>query len=447
MILGRKSIFAAIVLLVGMVFGGGGGGAGLANLAVQLTALVLLAVEPQAVLNFFTRVARFPAVLVASALLLPLLQLVPLPPILWQALPGRSLAQEALALVGQQDSWLPMSVEPGRTLVAFASLLPPLAILVFSWDRPREEKRTLLMLVVLVAVLEVLLGAQQLASGNRSLIFFDEALGSSDLQGTFANRNSMGLFFVLSLCFVVGLVPEKPRDTKVLVGLCAVAAILVLGLVLTRSRSSMGLLVIPFALAAFRWLRLQGSARSRIWIGSGLALVGVILAGGVTMLASDNDRVRASLERFSDLEDRRPVIWADTLTSIGRFWPVGSGVGTFDEVFQVDESLENIGPGRAGRAHDEYLEVALESGVVGLALLGAWCVFWALRGLQCLRAGGLGQVGIAAFAVVMLQSISDYPLRSQTLLCIAGLAMALVVSRGRRMQSAGARREVAVARE
>lgn len=108
-------------------------------------------------------------------------------------------------------------------------------------------------------------------------------------------------------------------------------------------------------------------------------------------------------------------------------------MGTFDEVFQIDESLENITPRRAGRAHNDYLEIAVEAGVVGLAVVALWAIWAAFASW---RAASTPQrwpalAGTGILMAVALQSLLDYPLRNQAMLCIAALAVALLTRAGR----------------
>ncbi|PZQ54604.1 MAG: hypothetical protein DI555_11220 [Novosphingobium pentaromativorans] len=420
---------AGALMLIAVLFGGGGSAAGLANLVVQLAGMAVLAFNGPAVLTFFRSAPRAVVLLVAASLLLPLLQLVPLPPAIWQALPGRELAVQSLDLVGGSQVWMPFSVDPNRTAIAFFALMPVLAILVLSWQLPREQRRGLLMLVVACGLLVVILGAQQLASGNRHLVFYAQTIGSPDLQGTFANRNTGGLMLNVALVALIAAFPlERPRAIWTLGGMAAVL-LLVVGVVLTRSRSSMALLLIPAALAVWRWLRWRRPVWDRRMVIGAAAIV--LVLGGAASLLAGNDRVQRSFARFNTVEDeQRPLIWKDTMVAIGRYMPVGSGIGSFDDVFQVDEALENLNYGRAQRAHDDFLEAALESGVVGIALVAGWIAVLARFGVQTLRRGGIGLAAVGTFALVALQSITDYPLRSQTMLCVFGLMLGLLLAAG-----------------
>ncbi|MBH0114337.1 O-antigen ligase family protein [Novosphingobium sp. YJ-S2-02] len=418
---------AALLLIVALLAGGGGSQAGIANLLVQLVALALLAINLPHVLTFFAAAPRAAAALIAASLLVPLLQSVPLPPALWQALPGRELVSSSLELVDAQGAWMPFSLNVRRTLVAFFALMPAFAMLVLLWQLPERHLRKALVGVALAGGFVVLLGAQQLALGNRKLVFFAQVYGSSDLQGTFANHNSAGLFLDIALCALVGALPTRRGKPATYLGAAVLGGLLLVGVVLTKSRSSMALLIVPAALFVLQALR--------IWASAGISRRGIIAAlgasvlvlGGLGALALTNERVGASLSRFDDLQDARLAIWTDGLGAAGRYWPLGAGVGAFDEVFQASETLETLSPGRAGRAHNDYLEAVIESGVVGIALVLGWL---ALLGLVCfkgLRMGGPALAWVGTFALLALQSILDYPLRNQTLLCFAGLMLALAL--------------------
>lgn len=419
---------AAALLAAAFLFGGGGSRAGIANLVVQLAALIALAFHRDAVFGFFKEAPRAVTAVVAVTLLFPLLQCVPLPPAIWHQLPGRELAIEALALIGQENSWMPFSVNAQRTFIAFLALMPPLAILALSCKSHPSDRVFLAAVVVACGAAGVILGALQLATGNRNFILYAQVVGSQDLQGTFANRNTAGLFLDISLCALISVLYHS-RLTPIRVGASVVVGLLLmLGLFLTRSRSSITLTVIPASILLFNlWKsrRKQTKDRSRLIVGT-LLVVSLILSIGAL---TSNSRIQKSLSRFDNIEDARPAIWQDAQASIRRYWPLGSGIGTFDEVFQIDESLENLSPGRAARAHNEYLETSVESGILGAALVSSWIFLIGTIAFKRLRAGGENTLEIGAvsvFLLLALQSILDYPLRSETLLCISGLMLGVL---------------------
>ncbi|EJU14688.1 O-antigen polymerase [Sphingomonas sp. LH128] len=414
-----------------VVFGGGGSGAGIANLVVQLAALGALAYHRDAFAEFFNEAPRALSVVVGVTVALPLMQCIPLPPAVWHLLPGRIVVEQSIVLIGEQDNWMPISLNLNRTIIAFLALVPPLAILILTWRCTFRDSWSLLAVLVTCCVFCIVLGAQQLALGNRELMLYSEGANSQGLRGTFANRNTAGLFIDIGLCALVGLL-WRPRQSVLRMGVgFGVALLLGLGLVLTQSRSSMTLVVVPVVMFLFYlWTVRVTFLEHRARLLALIVTVAVIF-GAVAMLGS-NARVQRSLSRFDTLEDARPAIWQDAQSSISRFWPVGSGIGTFDEVFQLDESLENLSPGRAARAHNEYLETMVESGAIAPFLIVLWAVtivVLAWRGIRREVGRGSQAAALAIFILLAFQSILDYPLRSQALLCVAAMALGIFMAR------------------
>src|SRR5687767_5262461 len=56
--------------------------------------------------------AIFVLSMIGVIILIPVLQLVPLPPAIWQNLPGRQRAVEVLTLIGRADQYMPISLDP-----------------------------------------------------------------------------------------------------------------------------------------------------------------------------------------------------------------------------------------------------------------------------------------------------------------------------------------------
>ena len=418
-----------LLATVALVFGGGGSRYPLANLLVQLSALALALLFIGFARGRLAAVPKGLYILAGLTLALPLIQILPLPPAIWQQLPGRDLVQASLKLLGTEGGWFPWSVDRGRTVVAFASLIPGVALLaLYPWGRTDAGYRALFLLIVL-GVANFIFAALQLAVPGNVLNPYP-VLSEGRLYGFFASHNSSGLFFVICLCASIGAFRLTQRKTLTR-GFIALAGILmVLGTILTNSRSSTFLLLLPIAQMA--WLGFKSrpnklSGRSAIAVAAGaLALI-----GGIGIFLVQSTRLSATWARFAELDDRRPEIWEDSLFSVERFWPFGSGMGTFRDVFPVDESLEHVLAGTPGRAHSEYFELAIEAGIFGLILAAAWAVWLVLRFWLARHQANAAAVQAAALAIlcISLQGLIDYPLRNQALLCIAGLLIATMVGR------------------
>lgn len=428
-------IALALVSLVAFALGGGGSSFALANLAVQLTALGVLAAHGRSALAFWRESALLLHALIVLSLAVPLLQLVPLPASIWTGMPGRELAVRSLELVGGVD-WRPLSLDPLRTLLALTALITPLAVVMAGWNLRGQRLLDLGWLTVGAGLVTVLLGALQLGSSTGGFTLFGAREPGAFLLGTFANRNSTGLFLGFALGLAALLPLPKPHPAALPLRLAA-CALLVVAIILTKSRTALVLAMIPLGLASLRailWTmqrRKAGRAPVRAQGSAVLAVIGAIALLGVgtaSLFVLAPGRVSETLERFETKDDPRRFIWDDATYAAGRYWPVGAGMGTFDEIFQVDESLENMTMRRAGRAHNDYIELAIEAGIPGLAIAALWLVLlgwlsWRVRRSPQRWAAWAGSGFLLAIA---LQSITDYPLRNQTILAFAGYALLLL---------------------
>ena len=402
------------------------------NLTVQLAALLLLALRSDAAMQFWRESPLALRALIVCSVALPLLQIIPLPEALWSALPGREAVARSLAFA-DGEAWMPFSVAPLRTLLAITALVTPLAVLLAGWTLPRDRLIDCGWLVVGLGLVTVLIGAFQLSSGTQDSTFYGSRAPGQILLGTFANRNSTGLFLTFTLG-LAALLPAPRPHPAVLPTRLAVCALLLLAVVLTQSRTALVLALLPVMLGLLRavsGMRRSGqpvsAGRSVLLVFGALALIGT--AAGAVIVAAPG-RIVSTLERFEARDDPRRFIWDDAVYSAGKYWPVGAGTGTFDEIYQVDESLENLTLRRAGRAHNDYIELTIEAGAPGLTLAALWLV---LIGWLSWKARQSSQrwtawAGSAFLLAIALQAITDYPLRNQSILALAGFAL-LVVTR------------------
>ena len=414
-----------VFLLIALCFGGGGRGANIANLIVQIAALVMVALNLDHIRNGWSRIGWGAKAVLIATLALPLVQLIPLPPVLWTQLPGREILVEAHEVTMGQPGWAPISLVPGVTLLALTGLIAPLVVFLVGASMRKTSTQLALAVLVAAALLCTAIGAMQLLSGG-SLQFYETG-DPGYLHGLFANHNSTGLFLVIALCALIELAFASRLRPAILAVAAALGFALAVAVILTQSRSSLALMLMPLALVAFHIVARTKFGGNRIL---GIAATGAIVLAGVGVAAlaiTSNERMAQTIERFDTTANLRPALWADARSSAERFFPVGSGMGTFDEVFQLDESLETLYPARAGRAHNDYLEILIEAGVVGVLVLFSWVAY---AGLGILRSGG-SQIPSRAFYIAVAgcfaaQSLIDYPLRNQALLCVAALIMGML---------------------
>lgn len=410
---------------IAVLLGGGGVGAAVPNLFVQIAALACLGTVPNAISKLGMPQHRLLMSLVLASILLVLCQLVPLPHAIWTFLPGREVAQSAFGLIGEPDRTMPLTLDRNRTFIAFLALLPPTVLLGMVLNSTSRQLDNLKLTVVGLGLLNFAIGGVQLVTAQTLLSFYPGAV-PNHLYGTFANHNTAGIFFVVCICVCLAL--PRHAGSGMMAGLTSL--VFVCATILTQSRSATILLLLPGSLVLFRLIQRKNlwcySQPGRRWL---VAFIGVgMLTVGIAVSAFHNGKIEQTIDRFQIRDDIRPQVWSDTLYSIARFWPMGSGIGTFDDVFQLDESLEHVRPKTAGRAHNDYLEIALEAGAPGLFIVLGWGIFcWhcVRRALKC--DGLMGVTAMSGICCIALQSVVDYPLRSQAMLCLYAILLGMLV--------------------
>lgn len=381
----------------------------------------------------------FPLVLIASAVGLLVAQRAALPPDVWTRLPGRDLAVQAYRAANIPLPSLPMSLTPWETWYSLLGLLPPAAAFLFTLTLDARARLQVALAFVVMALLSLLLGMMQLAGGSDYLHFY----GSSGLQtaeGFFANRNHQALFLVsaVPLVAVIAAARVGARSAAALRtwGALALAIVLVVAVGVTQSRAGVFLLAPAFLGALVIGFRAGGRrSEGRSWLP--LALMGASAPIGVLLVVLFN--LTPIADRFKDgpIDDLRVEVAQRVAMAGLHYAPFGTGVGSFQVVYNTLETPETVRNVFINHAHNDYTEVWLEAGVPGALLVALLIIWWATRLVTLLRtrASNEVQLGVAGAVVVglaLLHSLGDYPLRTASLPVLFGFACALMVPAAQR---------------
>lgn len=420
----------AILVILSLLIGGGGLKYGVANFLIQSVALVMLGYFWRPIASGWREWPALLKILIPVTLAVPVLQAIPVPASVWTNFPGRELLEQSLVLISDPLPAYSISLNSRASLTSASGLIVPIVVFALL-ATGKVTPVTGAKILAAFALFFVALGLVQVLAGPGTLRYAENST-SPVLHGTFANRNSGGLFLVLAMLVLIGLTgaadPVVQRFRAILWG---IFALLAFGVILSQSRSSTALLVIPMGWAfviGLSWLRDERNRR-RLGKRRLYAVVGAcVLAIATVVAVSQQGRVAETFSRFNDLETSREGIWEDTLAASDRYWPLGSGLGTFRDVFEVDESLEYLDDTNAGRAHNDYLETMLEAGLVGVVLIALWWLTIAVLALRAFK-GGYGRLaaaGALGLLCIALQSVVDYPLRNQAMLVVAACLLGFV---------------------
>jgi O-antigen ligase len=280
------------------------------------------------------------------------------------------------------------------------------------------------------------LGAVQLSepSGGPAYPYATTNVGS--LVGLFANRNhEAGLLLALiplAAALALGRSRVSPTDGRraparlgrwrsLVAGVFALSALLALGAV--RSRAGV-LLAAPALVGALAVLARGGLSRRGLALAAAAALA-VVAAVALFALTPIIDRFGAPLAEEARFEAVPTVV-----AQARAFAPLGAGVGAFEPVFRAAEPLAMLGPTFLNHAHDDYLELWLETGVLGVALILAFLAWFALAAARAWRRGGgaLERAASVSILLLLVQSAVDYPLRTETLAGLFAFACGCLVA-------------------
>lgn len=354
-------------------------------------------------------------VLAGLIVALTILHLIPLPPVLWQAMPGRGIVTELDSALELRAVWRPLSLAPDATWNALFFLAAPLAVLLLSLGLSQQDRLRLVYVVVALASLSALFGLIQVIGIPISLY-----PSPAPNAGLFANRNHQGVLLAamlptLMVCAHAGhLVRLAPNLAKL--GSAALAIVLIPLIIITGSRA--GMLIAVVAILSLPLLRIGLSRPSRQRRRRRLL---PLIVGGVLLLAlvslvvvTSRDVAIARMDTIGD--DIRYPVWVSVIEATRHYLPWGAGIGSYVPVYQIHEPAVLLRPTYSNHAHNDWLEVVLVAGVPGMLLLLIATILFLVAVPRQLISSGLegvmARLGLITIFLFALASMADYPLRT-----------------------------------
>ncbi|WP_295531488.1 O-antigen ligase [Novosphingobium sp. Chol11] len=429
----------------------GGGGIYNPQTEIMLELVVVACMIPLCISSSFNRglgpISPMAWLLAGIVLWLPLAQLIPLPPALWQALPGRDIEVKSIALAGNPDRWMPLSMAPARTFTALLSMIFPALLMLQVSRLPIRSRRWLCATIAAVGALSIVLGMLQISRTGGSTWSLYSYVSTNSLIGFQANRNhEADLLHIALLAFCALIAPRLMDGRRHLASWFAVAGAIVIfltGVLMTGSRTGIALSALTLALIlALVWPALRKNLPSapRLLAGS-LALAAV--AFGLLQLNS----VHRVMLRFWFTDDARSDLWIDAANVLHQVWPLGAGIGTIAPLLAAAERLDALGPTFPNRVHNDWFEWMIEAGVPGIAVLVLVLLILAILAYRAFRLSAAPDsaparrsqtiFAIGALLIVALHSIVDYPLRSMALAMLASMAAGFLMMPARSRPGGG----------
>ena len=429
----------AIFLLACLVLGGTSQDIVLPKFIVYLLSLVvigrrILLISSNSLLNKLKPVLF----LCVAFFLLSASYAIPLPYAVWSSMPGRDVVVEGYKLAGLGEPWLPLSLTPEKTVFSLLDFFPPFAMILLVGTRQRyfELEFAFLILATFVIVSVALAGLQasQMFEGLYIYDFTNKNAG----VGFFSNANHFSIFLILCLPFMVfklSIINKKAQARISKTQGIFVAAIFSIVCGVSFSGSFAGFLMLgPVVLILlYVWSREYKIAKSHVFITVGAVLVFMI----PQILFSKNILTALTLSYENIGEDARHVMRATALEAARDFFPVGSGLGSFSDVYRL---FEDFGEKTIPHAHNEYFELFVELGLLGviwtiivLAYIAknVWKAFTAKDGYN-----SLSRYMAVVLVTIIIHSSVDYGTRTIAIMVLIVFALCLMVAPSRRFQKA-----------
>ena len=323
------------------------------------------------------------------------LELVPLPLGFVRSLePARF--QGPAALQGTGAAWVPLSVYPHATLLAGIRFLAYLAAFVLAarlFDS-RQRRSLLVRSLIVLGLFEAVYGSVEYLTGWEKIFTYSKQYYTGMATGTYINHNHFAGALEMTAPFLVGSafyyfqIWQEGRSRRFSragqpssAGFAAVACIflvivMLVGEIFSRSRSGiLGALISLFFIALLAQVRV----RRKTWLVGLLAFMAVAVSYGLWIgLGPVLMRFEALGlgQRDFDIATRLSF-YKDALGIIRDYPWTGTGLGTFATVFRhYQTDWVNF---FVDHAHNDYVEFAAETGLVGAVLLFAPITYLLVR--------------------------------------------------------------------
>jgi O-antigen ligase len=325
----------------------------------------------------------FPAALLTVFVGLVIFQMVNLPSMLIQIVSPKTVElRNQLQVSGEQVNRVTLSFLPHATTLELLKWLALTGLFFFllSWKLSEEGYRVtgqLIWVLLLVGCLESLYG-----------LYGAFGRGGSGM-GTFVNRNQFAGYLLMIIPLTVGFLFSREASQRrrfdgwvsrltsldgrgILIGFGII--LMILGLLFSTSRMGISSLLISFSLIMVTLRSRQGERRFSK--KSALILGLAVLWGAWIGLDAVISRFFTASEDFG----QRWRIWTDTSQIIKDFPLFGAGLGSFAQIFPMHRSFHIRG--LVSHAENDFLQLASDTGLIGLGLLRRCLFFFFSRPFQ-----------------------------------------------------------------
>jgi O-antigen ligase/tetratricopeptide (TPR) repeat protein len=324
-------------------------------------------------------------------LLYIVIQLIPFPPGLLKVLSpcAYSIHHNASVLSGE-TAWMTLSINPGATLAELFRWATYVGFYVLTVQLLKNRdllRKTVVVIAIFGAILSFSSILQFYLTKDMAL-WFRHVPNNSMIVGPYICHNHyaglMEMIFpvILALFFfhrprvrnsslikgIVEILSQEKANIHILIG--AAALLTVTSVFVSLSRG--GMLSLCLSLLLFFYLLFK----RRISRSNALLVIALISLTALAIGWFGWDQI---FDRFVKLKNAQGVIhesrldfWKDSINIIKDFPVTGSGAGSFIDIYPSYQTVN--GTLTVPHAHNDYIQLAVETGIIGILLAGSFIV-------------------------------------------------------------------------
>ena len=307
-----------------------------------------------------------------------------------------------------------------RLVIAFVFFAGALAFI----DSRRRVKKIAIVIVIFGALMAFVGILQRLASPDA--IYGMRPTPQAIPFGPFVNQHHFAAFMEMTAGLTLGLLlgGSVKRDKTALLGIAT--ALMIIAVIMTGSRGGfLGMLGVTGFVLAARFLSGKSRSSERAKPRSALGLVAggaallIIVAGAVLFLGGGGPLFRGlGFQDQTDITSGRSHFWSVALRIFYDNPILGAGFEAFGVAFSKYDTWNGFF--RVEQAHNDYLQMLTDGGILAFACVVAFIFLFFRRGLAVIgntTHGFRKSVAVGSMAGcfgILIHSFFDFPMRTQS---------------------------------
>jgi O-antigen ligase len=375
---------------------------------------------------------------VALFLFFIVFQLIPLPASLIRIISYNTAhLYETFIPVGISRNFFPLSIYPDATSSELFKFLTYAGVffIIVNKIETRRQFNTIVNTIIALGFIISFFGIIQKYTYSDRVYWFDTPGSASSPFGPFANRNNFSGYINMVIPLTLGyFLTEMPLAKRLIYGFCLV--IMSLGLFLSLSRAGLLIYIVVLAFillfSTFKDSLKTKTKTFSIWSFLLFSLFIFFMEAKIAWA-----RLLTLFQRETFVIFGHGYSWLDILRIWENFPVFGTGLGTFGSVSPMYKT--SFAQSLYSYAHNDYLQLLSEVGLVGFILVALFFIFYFSSVLKmwfkrhdsyvvCLVLGGMGSV-LSMLAYSFLDFNLQIPANGLLFFVIMGLVYRLVYMR------------------